>query len=33
MVYVGVESGVESGVENGICWCFDKASKYNPRSC
>ena len=20
-------------IENSVCWCFDEASEYNPRSC
>lgn len=20
-------------IENSVCWCFDAASEYNPRSC
>ena len=23
----------DDSIENSVCWCFDEASEYNPRSC
>ena len=44
IVYVGVDNKNDSieniensenseNIENSVCWCFDEASEYNPRSC
>ena len=32
MNYVKDDSKSDS-IEDSVCWCFDEASEYNPRSC
>lgn len=34
MIVKSVEDDSKSdSIENSVCWCFDEASEYNPRSC
>lgn len=28
-----IENNKSDSIENSVCWCFDEASEYNPRSC